>query len=135
MLLPKYSNLVAFEPRGFPLPQAFVGERGGDHSAATESAGLIACNIPRQIAAPSADLQYFGARLRVWRELLKKKRAALSDRPVIRLAYSFTSTLIVRGLATSFFGSFTVSTPFLKSAFTSSKFTVSGSVKRRANEP
>ena len=50
-------------------------------------------------------------------------------------AYAATSTLIVRGLASSRYGSFTVSTPFLYSALTFDASTVFGSVNERTKDP
>jgi hypothetical protein len=50
-------------------------------------------------------------------------------------AYAATSTLIVRGFASSRNGSFTVSTPFLYSALTLVASTVLGSVNDRTNSP
>jgi len=50
-------------------------------------------------------------------------------------AYAATSTLIVRGFASSRNGSVTVSTPFLNSAATFAVSTVFGSVKERWNVP
>jgi hypothetical protein len=50
-------------------------------------------------------------------------------------SYAATSTLIVRGLASSRNGSFTVSTPFLYSAMTFDASTVFGRVNERTKEP
>ena len=49
--------------------------------------------------------------------------------------YAATSTLIVRGFASSRNGSFTVSTPFLYSALTLPASTVLGSVNDRVKVP
>ncbi len=49
--------------------------------------------------------------------------------------YAATSTLIVRGFASSRNGSFTVSTPFLYSALTFAASTVFGRVNERTKDP